>query len=104
MIHASTYIRELHTIVTAVRKWRQYLLRSSFTILTDHKSIQELMTQVIQTHEQHYYLLKLLVFDYTIRYKAGESNIVADALSGSPSSPSELILLLVPHLEFLEDL
>ena len=44
MTHSSAYIRELHTIVTAIRKWRQYLLRSSFTILTDHKSILNAVT------------------------------------------------------------
>lgn len=102
MTHASTYIRERHTIVMAVRKWRQYLLRRSFTIL-DHKSLQELMTQVIQTPEQHYYLSKLLGFDYTIRYKAGASNVVADALSRAPPSPSQLLLLSVPHLDFLDE-
>lgn len=49
LVHASTYIWELHAIVAVVRKWRQYLLGRSFTILTDHKSLRELMTQVIQT-------------------------------------------------------
>jgi len=47
--HASTYVRELHAIIAAVRKWRQYLLGRPFTILTDHKSLRELMSQVIQT-------------------------------------------------------
>jgi len=45
-----------------------------------------------------------LGFDYTIHYKAGASNIVADALSRAPSSPGQLLLLSVPHLEFIEDL
>lgn len=39
LLHASTYVRELHAIVTAIRKWCQYLLGHSFTILTDHKSL-----------------------------------------------------------------
>lgn len=47
LLLASTYIRELHAIVVAVRKWRQYLLGRPFTIMTDHKSLRELMTQVI---------------------------------------------------------
>lgn len=51
LLHASTYIRELHATVAAIRRWRQYLLGRPFTILTDHKSIRELMTQVIQTPE-----------------------------------------------------
>ena len=105
LLHASTYIRELHAIVTAVRKWRQYLLGRSFTILTYHKSLRELMTQVIQTPKQHYYLSKLLGFDYTIQYKFGSSNVIADALSRVPSeSGGQLLLLLVPQLDFLDDL
>jgi len=31
--------------------------------------------------EQHYYLTKLLGYDYTIKYKLGQSNMAADALS-----------------------
>lgn len=81
LLHASTYVKELHAIIAAVRKWCQYLLGRPFTILTDHKSLRELLSQVIQTPEQHYYLSKLLGFDYTIQYKAGATNIVVDALS-----------------------
>lgn len=105
LLHASTYIRELHAIVTTVRKWRQYLLRRSFTILTDHKSFRELMSQVIQTPEQYYYLSKLLGFDYTIQYKPSASNIIVDALSRVPSkSHGQLLLLSIPHFDFIDDL
>lgn len=104
LLHASAYIRELHAIVTAVQKWRQYLLGRPFTITVDHKSLRELMTQVIQTPEQHYYLSKLLGFDYTIQYKPGASNTVADALSRQPTNSGQLLLLSVPHLDFLEDI
>ena len=105
LLHASTYVRELHAIVTAVRKWRQYLLGHSFTILTDHKSLRELMSQVIQTPEQHYYLSKLLGFDYSIQYKPGPSNLVADALSRTNCDNSgQLLLLSVPNFVFIDDL
>lgn len=49
---ASTYVRELHAITTAVRKWCHYLLGHRFVIMIDHRSLKELMTQVIQTPEQ----------------------------------------------------
>jgi len=39
------------------------------------------MTQSIQMPGQHYYLAKLLVYDYTIKYKSEQSNIAANALS-----------------------
>lgn len=38
LLHTSTYIRELHAIVAAVCKWRQYLLGRPFVILTNHKA------------------------------------------------------------------
>ncbi|KAH9687361.1 hypothetical protein KPL70_014745 [Citrus sinensis] len=49
---ASTYIKELNAIAEAIHKWRQYLLGRFFIIRTDHKSIKELLQQVIQTPDQ----------------------------------------------------
>lgn len=45
--HASTYVRELATLTTVVKKWRQYLLGRQFIILTNHRSLKEIMAQVI---------------------------------------------------------
>jgi hypothetical protein len=105
LLRSSTYIRELHAITTAVKRWRQYLLGRAFTILTDHKSLKELMNQHIQTPEQQVYLAKLLGYDYTIMYKAGSHNLVADALSRAHESPAEGFWLLTgPQFKFLEDL
>ena len=74
-------------------------------ILTDHRSLKELMNQAIQTPEQHKYLARLLGFDYVIQYRAGKSNVVADALSRSlGSDTASLFILSVPYFTFLEDL
>ncbi|WVZ18571.1 hypothetical protein V8G54_005893 [Vigna mungo] len=81
LLRSSTYVRELHAITSTVKKWRQYLLGYPFVILTDHRSLKELMSQLIQTLEQQVYLSKLLSYDYTIQYRAGKHNVVADALS-----------------------
>lgn len=62
------------------------------------------MTQVIQTLEQHYYLSKLLGYDYHIEYKPGATNKVADALSRIPPTAGQLMLLSIPHLDFLDEL
>ena len=44
LLRASTYVRELAAITATVKKWRQYLLGHQFIILTDHRSLKELMT------------------------------------------------------------
>lgn len=49
---ASTYAKEMHVIVQAVGKWRHYLLGNHFVINTDHHSIKNMLTQVIQTPDQ----------------------------------------------------
>lgn len=51
LLQASTYVRKLFAITATVKKWRQYLLGHRFTIITDHRSLKELLTQVIQTTE-----------------------------------------------------
>lgn len=51
MAKTSTYLLELHAIISVVKRWRQYLMGHFFIIQTDHKSLKELITQVIQTPE-----------------------------------------------------
>ena len=52
----SAYHRELHALVEAVYRWRQYLIGREFIIRTDQRSLTELFTQVIQTPIQQYYV------------------------------------------------
>lgn len=59
---ASAYVRELYAITQAVMKWRHYLLGRKFLIQTDHRSLRELVRQVIQTPEQQFYVAKLMGF------------------------------------------
>jgi hypothetical protein len=103
LLRASTYVRELHAITTAVKKWRQYLLGHKFIIFTDHQSLKQLISQVIQTPEQQVYLSKLLGFDFTIQYKSGKTNLVADALSRI-ETPAACLMLTVPQFVFLDEL
>ncbi|KAL8115234.1 hypothetical protein AgCh_021897 [Apium graveolens] len=81
MQKASTYVRELFAITSAIAKWMHYLLGAKFYIYTDRKSLKNLMQQVIQTPEQQYYLTKLLGYNNKILYKPGRSNAAADALA-----------------------
>lgn len=105
LLQSSTYVRELAAITVAVKKWRQYLLGHSFVILTNHRSLKELMSQAIQTLEQQVYLACLLEFDYSIQYWSGKLNAAADALSRIPEYCSgQLWALTMPHLVFMEDL
>nr|GEV89826.1 hypothetical protein [Tanacetum cinerariifolium] len=61
-------------------KWGELEFRA-FEVRTNHKSIKELMQQVIQTPLQQKYVRKLMGFDFVIEYKPGASNQAADALS-----------------------
>jgi len=52
-------------------------------VRTDHKSLKEMQTQVIQTPEQQAWLPKLLGYNFDIEYKKGTENQAADGLSRS---------------------
>lgn len=71
LLSTSTYVRELFAITATVKKWRQYLLGHRFIIIKDHRSLKELLTQVIQTPEQHTYLARLMGYDYQIIHRLG---------------------------------
>nr|GEV35895.1 transposon Ty3-G Gag-Pol polyprotein [Tanacetum cinerariifolium] len=99
---ASTYIRELYAITEAVKKWRQYLLGRKFRVFTDQISLKHLLTQVVQTPEQHKRAAKLLGYDFEIQYKPGKENRVADALSRIEESHH--FTLFVPTFPWTQEL
>lgn len=45
LLRASTYVQELFAITITIKKWRHYLLGHHFTIIIDHRSLKELLTQ-----------------------------------------------------------
>lgn len=85
----SIYEKEAMAILEALKKWRHYLLGNKLIIKTDQQSLKYMMSQRLVEGIQHKLLLKLMEYDYTIEYKAGKENVVADALSRSPNLRSE---------------
>ncbi|XP_039011091.1 uncharacterized protein LOC120140134 [Hibiscus syriacus] len=64
-----------------VSKWRHYLESNPFIIKTDHEPLKYLLEQKLTTAIQKKEMTKLLGLDYSIQYRKGKSNVVADALS-----------------------
>jgi hypothetical protein len=77
----SVYEKEAMEILEALKKWRHYFLGNKLIIKTDQSSLKYLASQRLLEGIQHKLMLKLLEFDFTIQYKKGCENAVADALS-----------------------
>lgn len=77
----STYEKEFLAVIMAVDKWRAYLQRGPFVILTDHKSLCNLGDQQLDTDLQRKAMSKLLGLQFRFQYKKGVDNGAADALS-----------------------
>ena len=65
----------------AVEKWRHYLQRQEFTILTDHKSLSYPTEQNLHSEMQRKAMTRLTGLQFRIVYKKGKDNVAADALS-----------------------
>ena len=78
--------KELKAIVHALIVWRIYLEGRPFTVITDHASLEYLPTQQKLSRRQVRWMELLQSYDFTIRYRPGKTNVVADALSRIPES------------------
>ena len=67
-------------------KFRDYLIGSKFTVLTDNNPLTYVRTSHLGA-AQICWLSNLVLFDFDIRYRAGKSNQAADALSRRPVNP-----------------
>jgi hypothetical protein len=100
----AAYERELIGLVHAVRHWRPYLWGRRFLIKTDHYSLKYLLDQRLATIPQHHWVGKLLGFDFSVEYKPGMTNVVADALSRRDTEEGDLLALSVPQFDFIDRL
>ncbi|GMF47160.1 unnamed protein product [Phytophthora fragariaefolia] len=75
---------ECLAIVWAVQLFRPHLYGRHFTIVTDHIALKWLMTATEPAGRLHRWSLTLQEYDFSIQYRPGHENRVADALSRNP--------------------
>lgn len=80
----SIYEKEFLALIMAVEKWKHYLQRQEFIILTDHKSLAYLNEQNLHSEMQRKAMTRLMGMQFKIVYRKGKDNVVADALSRLP--------------------
>nr|XP_027098877.1 uncharacterized protein LOC113718156 [Coffea arabica] len=80
-LNYSTYDKELYALIRALQVWQHYLKPKEFMIHTDHESLKYLKAQHTLSKKHARWITFVESFPYVIKYKAGKSNVVADALS-----------------------
>jgi hypothetical protein len=106
-LHMSTNEKELFSLVSAIQKWRPYLLGQSFVVKTDQQSLKFLLEQKVGTPFQQKWISKLLGYDFVVEYKKGVENRVANALSrkeGWEEEDPSLSMLTIHVASWIEKL
>ena len=71
-----------------MKKIKDYLLGSKFTVFTDNNPLVYVKTSKLGT-AQICWLSKLALYNFNIVYQAGRSNLITDALSHRPEVKGE---------------
>lgn len=77
--------KECLSLIWAVKKFRPYLEGYKFVAITDHQALRWLMTLEKPSGRLARWMLELQQHDFTIEYRPGSQNRVADALSRYPN-------------------
>ncbi|XP_025271338.1 uncharacterized protein LOC112639973 [Camponotus floridanus] len=77
---------ECLAVVWGIRRMRDYLEGYRFTVVTDHQSLKWLQHLENPSGRLGRWLFELQQFDFTIHYRRGGQNQVADALSREPAA------------------
>nr|XP_010315745.1 uncharacterized protein LOC101248530 [Solanum lycopersicum] len=77
----SAHEKEMTAVVHCLRTWRHYLLGAHFVVKTDNVVTTYFQSQKKLSAKQARWKDYLAEFDFTLEYKPGKANVVADALS-----------------------
>ncbi|XP_071906059.1 uncharacterized protein [Coffea arabica] len=80
-LNYSTYDKELMALVRALQTWQHYLRPRAFVLHTDHESLKHIKSQDKLSKRHARWITFIDSFTFVIKYKAGKTNVVADALS-----------------------
>jgi hypothetical protein len=73
--------REMLAVIKGVEFWKPELTATPFTIITDHEALKYFATKRLLSTRQARWSQIMSEFDYTIKYRPGKLNVIADALS-----------------------
>ena len=79
-----TYEKEALAIIYCITYFRSYLYGRKFTLVTDHKPLVWFQNSKDPCSRVTRWELKLAEYDFYVAYKAGKTNVNADALSRNP--------------------
>lgn len=84
-LHYPAVEKEAMCIIEAVRKWSHLLIRQSFTLITDQKSVAFMLDNrkrtKIKNNKILSWRLELAPFSFDIQYRPGEANVGPDTLT-----------------------
>lgn len=75
---------ELYAVREAIKFWKYWLLGTSFSVITDHKPLENLNLKARTDEELGDISNELLQYDFKITYQPGSQNSEADCLSRNP--------------------
>ncbi|CAF1408885.1 unnamed protein product, partial [Rotaria sordida] len=91
--------QECYAFICALDKWHNYLSGIKFTWETDHKALTQLNQKAQLNKRCERWRLKILEYDFKVKYIPGSTNSMPDYLSRSPvddaeEDPDEVSLLI----------
>jgi hypothetical protein len=75
-----------------------------FTIRTDQVSLKYILKHKVTLSSQHFWLAKLLGFDFDIEYKKGKDNATADALFRNSSGEVFIMAISIITTSIIEQI
>ena len=81
--------RECYAIIYCITKLKQYLLGADVTVYTDHKPLKSLFTAEMKNTRVQRWAILLDEYQIKIKYRSGQHNLCADAMSRMRIKPTQ---------------